>query len=115
MQREQTRSPWLRQFEGDKAAKVEVRVPESLLTVFATAARTHGRSVADEVRVLLELHVTRSVLDTLDDPQVQARLGDGAARFEAELRADLKMLLRIAYEIPGLDGMLGHYDREAAA
>lgn len=98
-------SRWLKKFEGKGTEKLDFRLTPALLKLFESTARTHGRTAAQELRLLMVMHATRSTIDTLDDPQVQARLGDGAAAFERMLRDDVAELERMLYEIPEPDDL----------
>lgn len=109
------RGPWLRALEGKNDRRVAVRLPNPLVCAFTEAAETHGRGFAEELRVALEVHVTKSMLGVLTDPQIQDRLGAGAKEFERKLRADMNALEATAYARPTPEGLLVPFvDAEAA-
>jgi hypothetical protein len=60
-------------------------------------AERHGRSVAEELRLAVELHVTTSAVHELARPEVRQRLSRDAERTDAEIREHLRALAERAY------------------
>ncbi|MEJ7568620.1 MAG: hypothetical protein WKF41_10185 [Gaiellaceae bacterium] len=103
-------SPLVRQLRiGKRDVKVFVRVPAALDNVMKRASEMHGRSHADELRIAMEIHATRSMLAALPDPAIQHQLGGEAAQFKRELQADLRTLEAQAYRRPTPTGILVPY------
>ena len=46
------------------------RAPPELMKLLKECARRHGRSVAEELRIAVELHVTRSVVESLPQKNI---------------------------------------------
>ena len=70
-------------------------------------ARRHGRSVAEELRIAVELHVTRSVVEALPKttqkaPDVRARLAQLVEHAYRPGKPDdlLQLLLGVNSELP---------------
>jgi hypothetical protein len=60
-------------------------------------ATRYGRSVAEELRIAVELHVTTSAVQELARPQIRARLGQDVEKADDELREHLRALAERAY------------------
>jgi hypothetical protein len=67
------------------------RAPAQLMKLLKECARRHGRSVAEELRIAVELHVTRSVVESLPQKNVAPM---------PDVRAALAQLVEYAYR-PG--------------
>jgi len=104
------RNGWLRQFEGANDAHIVSRIPSALASTLERAAEMHGRNVSEEFRLAVEVHVSRSMLAALPDPEIQAQLGASAAAFENDLRADIAALEAVAYVRPTPEGKLVPYE-----
>jgi hypothetical protein len=63
-------------------------------------AARYGRTLAEEMRVAVELHVTTSILQELSRPDARTKLGDDAERLEQEVRDQLLALAERAYRRP---------------
>jgi hypothetical protein len=63
-------------------------------------ASRYGRSVAEELRIAVELHVTTSTLHELSRSEVRAKLGGDADKMEEEVRDYLLALAERAYRRP---------------
>ena len=68
-------------------------------------AARYQRSLAEEMRVAVELHVTTSMLHELSRPEVRAKIGEEADKAEQEVRDHLLALAERAYRRP-LTGLL---------
>jgi hypothetical protein len=73
------------------AEQIPFRAPPELMKLLRECARRHGRSVAEELRIAVELHVTRSVVEALPRKDV---------RVMPDVRAALSQLVEHAYR-PG--------------
>lgn len=92
---------------GPKTVKLFTRIPAKLDTGLRRAAELHGRSYMAEARAALEVHVSRTILEVLPEPEIQDWLGAHAAEFEKGLRADLRALEAETYRRPTATGLLG--------
>ena len=91
---------------GEKPEQIPFRAPPALMKLLRECAKRHGRSVAEELRVAVELHVTRSIVEALPDPEVRRHVGKDAARVEEEMRARLARLCETAYGPNARHGLL---------
>jgi hypothetical protein len=73
------------------AEQIPFRAPPELIKLLKECARRHGRSVAEELRIAVELHVTRSVVESLPQKGVPAM---------PDVHACLSQLMEHAYR-PG--------------
>jgi hypothetical protein len=81
-------------------------------------AERYGRSVAEELRLAVELHVTTSAVHELARPEVRHRLSRDADTTDAELREHLRALAERAYgRWPRnlLESLLGFNERMKAS
>lgn len=70
---------------------LSVRIPAKLAMVMQRAAEIHGRSVADQHRLIIEFSSHLAMLAEVRDPEVQERLradGRDPAEYEAALVAE---------------------------
>jgi hypothetical protein len=63
-------------------------------------AARYGRTLAEEMRLAVELHVTTSTLHELSRPDVRMKLGKDVERTEQEVRDHLLALTERAYRRP---------------
>ncbi len=89
-----------------KPEQIPFRASPALMKLLRECAKRHGRSVAEELRVAVELHVTRSIVEALPDPDVRRNVGKDAARVEEEMRARLARLCETAYGPNARQGLL---------
>jgi hypothetical protein len=90
------------------AEQIPFRAPPELMKLLKECARRHGRSVAEELRIAVELHVGRSVVEALPSqggpmmPDVQARLSQLMEHAYRPGKPDdlLQMLTRANAELP---------------
>ena len=85
---------------GLKTIRLFARIPTKLDAALRRAAELHGRPYMDEVRAALEVHVSRSILRSLQEAEIQEQLGAAAVEFEKARRADLRALEAETYRRP---------------
>ncbi|MGH3030099.1 MAG: hypothetical protein ACRDNE_04930 [Gaiellaceae bacterium] len=90
----------------EKPQQTPFRAPPALMRLLRECAARHGRSVAEELRLAVELHVTRALVEQLPKPEVQKELGGEAARIEEDMRAKLARLLETTYRPGKPQGLL---------
>ena len=85
-------------------AGMMLRLPPNTMEMLRLFAKQRGRSITREVQYALDLHVTESVLDSLDDDEfVTGVLGltpDDLDPFRAEVEQDVLMLRAQAFARP---------------
>jgi hypothetical protein len=89
------------------AEQIPFRAPPELMRLLKECARRHGRSVAEELRIAVELHVTRAVCEALPHKapprsEVQERLSQLLEHAYRPGKPDdlLQMLVRANAELP---------------
>jgi len=86
-------------------AGMMLRLPPNTMEMLKLFAKRRGRSVTKEVQHALDLHVTESVLDSLDDEEFVAEVVGMTPdfdldRFRAEVEQDVLMLRAQAFARP---------------
>jgi hypothetical protein len=80
----------------EKPEQVPFRASPRLMGLLRECARRHQRPLAEELRIAVELHVTKSLLEALppsDSPERDKEI----ARAEERLRVNLAVLTKRAY------------------
>jgi hypothetical protein len=82
---------------ADKAQQVPFRASPELMRLLRECAERGRRSLAEELRLAAEIHVTTALLARLADPDARAELGEDVDEVESRIRDKLMALAHAAY------------------